>query len=77
MKKQSLPYVTFALISECVLNFKTGLVNRNGSPFAQLRKLHPELELPTNKKKALKRIYEGLKETYRLPESLVKIQESL
>jgi len=77
-KKESLPYVTFALISECVLNYKTGLLNsRYGSPFAMLRKTHPELELPTNKKKALKRIYEALNETYRLPDTLIKIQDKL
>lgn len=77
MTKLSLPYVTFALISECVLNYKTGLINRNGSPFAQLKKFHPELELPANKKKALKRIYEALNENYRLPETLIKIQDKL
>lgn len=41
----------FAIISECVLNYRTGLVNRQGSPFAQFRKVFPEC--PKSKKDAI------------------------
>ena len=41
----------FAIISECVLNYRTGLINRQGSPFAQFKKVFPEC--PKNKKDAI------------------------
>lgn len=42
----------FMIISECVLNYKTGLKHsRAGSPFAQLRKQLPEC--PRDKKQAI------------------------
>lgn len=40
-----------AITSEMALNYNTGLINRQGSPFTQFRRLYPEC--PRNKKKAL------------------------
>ena len=65
--KQSLPIQTFALVNECALCFNTGLINRKGSPFAQLRRLHPELGLPTKREDAILAIHDRLDANYRLP----------
>ena len=52
----------FALSGECVLNYKTGLINRAGSPFSQMRKLLGKDEkgknmLPQDKAQALVFLY--------------------
>ena len=67
MSKLSLPIQTFSLINECALCFNTGLINRKGSPFAQLRRMHPELGLPTKRETAIITIHDKLVDNYRLP----------
>ena len=41
----------FAISGEMALNYKTGLINRQGSPFAQARSVFPTM--PKDKKKAI------------------------
>jgi hypothetical protein len=40
------------IVSECALNYQTGLINRQGSPFAQFRKVFSDC--PRKKVDALK-----------------------
>lgn len=76
--KIQLPLATFSLISECVINYRTGLTHsRYGSPFRKLGEVHPELELPSRKEKAILKIYDSLNENYRLPRSFLKLVDEL
>ncbi len=65
----------FAISSEMNLNYKTGLTNRNGSPFAQFRKEFPEA--PRDKKKCLIWLHELLTSNkLNIPSSLQRTIDS-
>lgn len=84
MSKERLHIQTFALIQGCALNYRTGLVTRQGSPFTMLAKLHPELELKTDsrgtvrdRRKAILQIHEMLHQNYELPGTFLTLIEEL